>query len=199
MKEKINLKMAGGSQEASVHLEVGSPEYQMIEWLNDGLTDPHIFIDRYQHYKNFSSKVNELIRTPARNESEIWLVSNYCIPVGGFAWSMETFCYNKIPAELSDQIDLTPNSVNLEPEFSLDLEALCKPYVSDRQETLSTAKQHLEAASDILALCNSLHLFVSGTAEEANFAYYRVPLMTLLSAHRNLAYCAEFGYFMVHN
>lgn len=176
------------------YLQPDSPERQLVEWLNRGLLDPEILTARYFHYEDLSRQANEKIHARYDDKESIWLQNNYYIPVGVFYWSMETYCHNmhpKMPAKRPRKYARRP----FVPEFTLDNSKIKERLITDEDQRKAAVREHEEHTQRIRHLCDYT---LDKLPEEAR-AIYSVPLHALASAHKNVAFCAEFSRFMLYN
>ena len=197
MQESLVVKTLTENKEVLVYLEPDSPEQQMTNWLSEALTDSMVFVSRYWHYKQISEKIHKLIHAPSfdHNQETIWLIQNYCIPIGAFAWMMEAFCYHKISPDLLIDQKVPVSPVDYDLEFNLDLKTVQQTYITDDQQRKEMILKNSETSQRIDLLCYTLDDLLT----QVEAAYYQIPLRILANTHKHLAHCAEFSRFMLYN
>ena len=177
------------------YLQPDSPERRLVEWLNRGLLKPEILVSRHFHYAELSRQANEKIYARYHDRESIWLQNNYYVPVGVFYWSMEAYCHNMRPEMPTSRPEWPAGGPAFVPEFTLDGSKIRERLIADEDKRKEAVREHEEHTQRIRHLCDYT---LDKLPEEAR-TIYSVPLHALASAHKNVAFCAEFGRFMLYN
>lgn len=164
----------------------GSPESELIEWLNHGHLEPEVIANRYRHYEELSRQTNEKIHARHDNQESIWLQNNYYIPVGIFYWSMQTHCHNIHPKGLSGDGQQNQPTLFI-PEFTLDEPSLKQRLITDKDQRQQAIREHKEHDRRISQFCDDN----LKSLPEAIRPIYSAPLHALASTHKNIAFCAR--------
>ena len=200
-------------------LQADTPEYNLVDWLNQSLAVPAMLVERYLHYKDLGSQANQMRLACYKDAENAWLANNYFVPIGVFYWGMDQYCWasacRALEAEHLEEhgresspdviqaafegllgqaiANLHAEASALSPEFSLDIEEAKQALIKDEAKRQAAIAAHNEHARRI----DNPRDGALQRLPEVIKGDYEIPLIALSRAHKNVAFCAEFSRLML--
>ena len=215
--EQLNPQDISVAQERFLAcLEEGSPEYGLIERINNSLFEPEAAAKWYFFYHKLHQEASEAMQQTCDNDESRWLCNNYYPAASRFYWVMEDFYLDQGYRALHAEHHLKDGNVDLDveqnfskliskvyhkqadsdwptPELGLDEQILLEAVFDSKQRRDSLAAEYRKRLDAIDTLCDAE---LKKLPNQVSIVY-QAPLHALASAYQSVVFSVEFGQFML--